>query len=271
MKIQKKFKDALKYFKKAASEGNAESMYECSQFLFKSDLQQSIDYLKMAQRNGNPKSIKFLAAYEELKSKDFFARLPLESQQFFVILFSNSSNEERRSIQLNTQDLMMLLSNHSLDSPDIIPMLQMFDEVKIDINNAEAWGYSNNLIFQIAHIKKGIPNLYVCLDLSELKRLKTQFDPNEVVNEIKLCPFVTYIGNHIFSRFQQLTNISLPSALTKIESYAFEYCSALAQVELPNSLNDIPEGMFRECISLRSITIPPSVTYIGAVCFSQVP
>jgi hypothetical protein len=76
---------------------------------------------------------------------------------------------------------------------------------------------------------------------------------------------IVYIGYHAFSECPKLTNVSLSEGLTEIDMSAFSK-TAITEIVLPNGLKTIGRAAFYET-PLTKITIPSSVTKIDAFVF----
>lgn len=79
---------------------------------------------------------------------------------------------------------------------------------------------------------------------------------------------VTSIGDKVFSGYESLTSVVLPTSITSIGESAFSGCSNLAAIFLPTELICIENGTFSGCSNLPSISIPNSVSSIGDDAFS---
>ena len=87
------------------------------------------------------------------------------------------------------------------------------------------------------------------------------------IEQIKIWPDVTKIGNYTFANFSKLTSITIPDGVTAIGAGAFSGCSLLTSVKIPNRVTSINNNTFENCTSLQTISIPNSVITIGNNAF----
>lgn len=82
---------------------------------------------------------------------------------------------------------------------------------------------------------------------------------------------VTGIGDSAFTFCENITSVTIPSAVTSIGKSAFFLCKSLEKVEFqPESqLKSIDKGAFGTCTQLTDIIIPMGVTTIGNEVFYQ--
>ncbi|MDD2565462.1 MAG: leucine-rich repeat protein [Candidatus Gracilibacteria bacterium] len=102
----------------------------------------------------------------------------------------------------------------------------------------------------------------------------TAFDTTNspVVNDIIFpCKIgsndILHIGNDIFSRYGDLTSVTIPSSVMSIGDYSFEG-NQLTSLTIPSSVTSIGDGAFGGN-QLTSVTLPNSITNIGDRAFSQ--
>ena len=68
---------------------------------------------------------------------------------------------------------------------------------------------------------------------------------------------MTSIGRAIFSRCENLQNVTIPNSVTSIEG-AFINCKSLQQVKIPKSVANIGSRTFNGCTNLEKIVVAPS-------------
>jgi hypothetical protein len=111
-----------------------------------------------------------------------------------------------------------------------------------------------------------------------------------------IFPYVTSVGDWLFSDCHSLTTIDLssltvesfeasqglyswcyslsdvskivPIGITHIPDFTFTY-TALTSYEIPDTVETLGYAVFQECYDLASITIPDSVTYLGMATFNM--
>jgi len=71
----------------------------------------------------------------------------------------------------------------------------------------------------------------------------------------------------IFSRYNSVTSVVIPSGVTSIGLGGFLGCEALTSVTIPESVTNIGSLAFSGCTSLASIITPNNVTSIGSYAF----
>lgn len=71
------------------------------------------------------------------------------------------------------------------------------------------------------------------------------------------------------SRFNNVSEVVLPSTFTSIGDNAFQGCTSLGKIDIPDSVTKIGEGAFEGCSSLREIRIPDGVTIIEDSTFDE--
>ena len=79
---------------------------------------------------------------------------------------------------------------------------------------------------------------------------------------------VKQIAENGFSKYEEMTSITIHNSVTSIGEDAFYYCTGLTNITIPNSVTSIGDSAFFGCTGLTSITIPISVTSIGGQAFS---
>ena len=103
---------------------------------------------------------------------------------------------------------------------------------------------------------------------SYCKKLK-KIDLPEYANEIQNYAFaqsaienivlpngITYLGELLFYRCENLKTVKIPNTVTCVRSYAFAYCTSLQSIIIPDSVDHFDEWLtFKDCMNLRSITI----------------
>lgn len=81
------------------------------------------------------------------------------------------------------------------------------------------------------------------------------------IRVIELPETVVEIGNKafcgVYTSFESLEKITIPSSVTKIGNYAFAYCENLEKIEIPWSVEEIGNSAFRYCGSLESMIVHP--------------
>uniref|UniRef100_A0A6C0JZV4 Uncharacterized protein n=1 Tax=viral metagenome TaxID=1070528 RepID=A0A6C0JZV4_9ZZZZ len=75
---------------------------------------------------------------------------------------------------------------------------------------------------------------------------------------------VTSIGDNAFSRFSQLSQITIPSSVTSIGQNAFAGCTSLTSINIPSSVQTFYTNAFSGCTKLTSIIYEknPNITSI---------
>ncbi len=103
---------------------------------------------------------------------------------------------------------------------------------------------------------------------SYCKKLK-KIDLPEYANEIQNHAFaqsaienivlpngITYLGELLFYRCENLKTVKIPNTVTCVRSYAFAYCTSLQSIIIPDRVDHFDEWLtFKDCVNLRSITI----------------
>lgn len=79
---------------------------------------------------------------------------------------------------------------------------------------------------------------------------------------------ITEISSWLFSGYDNLKEIELPSSLKEIGNNAFIYDCSLERVSFPDGLKYIGQEAFKSCSSLENITLPNSLTDLGDGAFS---
>ena len=88
------------------------------------------------------------------------------------------------------------------------------------------------------------------------------------VTAIDLQASVPTIPPYCFTRFTNLTSVTLPEGLQIFGSYSFYGCVSLTTVTIPDGVFYIGNRAFGNCSSLSSVSIPESVTSIRNGAFS---
>ena len=93
------------------------------------------------------------------------------------------------------------------------------------------------------------------------------------VTKVILPSSLKYIGESNFSSFSSLTSVTLSQDLVKIGSNAFYFCKKLAEFDLSvcGNLEIIEEYAFSFCQSMTRFHIPASVKVLGEGVFNQIP
>ena len=78
---------------------------------------------------------------------------------------------------------------------------------------------------------------------------------------------VSYIGEFAFYECDLLTNVTISGNVTKIAEFAFSNCDLLVNLTIGNNVESIESKAFYDCDALRSIVIPDSVKRIGTQAF----
>jgi len=89
-----------------------------------------------------------------------------------------------------------------------------------------------------------------------------------IPSKIQNLPVIE-IGDWAFSRFTNLTSVTIPNSVTEIGKSAFSHCRSLKSITIPKNITSIKEYTFYGCTSLKSITIPKNVTSIERSAFSH--
>ena len=80
---------------------------------------------------------------------------------------------------------------------------------------------------------------------------------------------VAVIGEGLFSWYDGVTSVTIPSTVTRIEENAFSNCDALTSVKIPDSVTTIGEYAFAECDSLKCVDFGKKVEDIGECAFYE--
>ena len=89
------------------------------------------------------------------------------------------------------------------------------------------------------------------------------------ITDVSLPDTVTTIGDEAFNSCYRLNSITIPNSVTKIGRAAFSDCSGLTNITIPDSVIEIQKGAFYGCTSLTSITIPNSLTELQYITFGN--
>ena len=86
--------------------------------------------------------------------------------------------------------------------------------------------------------------------------------------EVTIPNSVTELEPALFSYFEKLKRVNLPSTLKSIGNETFRSCS-ISDIVLPEGLESVGDKAFCGCDSLTEITLPSSISSIGVECFSH--
>ena len=89
----------------------------------------------------------------------------------------------------------------------------------------------------------------------------------EITTTLLIQDGVTSIGEHAFSGFGDLNNVSISDSVEKIGYGAFEYCHALDDIIIPDSVTEIGNRAFYDYSKFTSISLPISVEKLGSEMF----
>ena len=78
---------------------------------------------------------------------------------------------------------------------------------------------------------------------------------------------LTAIGNNVFSGWNNLISVTIPSTVTSIGIGAFSSCGNLSSVTFSEGLLSIGNRSFQYCDSLEVLNIPSTVNWIGGAAF----
>lgn len=92
-----------------------------------------------------------------------------------------------------------------------------------------------------------------------------RIDPS--IHKIVIGEGITSVGDGIFARLDQVTEVSLPSTLTSIGEGAFSRLD-LKEIAIPDAVTSIGYGAFRFNDNLEKVTIGKGVTTIGRNAFA---
>ncbi|KAK8838529.1 hypothetical protein M9Y10_033157 [Tritrichomonas musculus] len=92
---------------------------------------------------------------------------------------------------------------------------------------------------------------------------------SKIENIIIDVPFITTIGDYLFSSLNNLKSISLLENFIYIGNYSFSNCTNLKSIYIPENFAYIGSYAFSNCTNLKSIFIPENVTYIGDFAFQN--
>lgn len=95
--------------------------------------------------------------------------------------------------------------------------------------------------------------------------------PSEVkqtVKNLQLPESLIEIGNNVFTQFNVLGEVKLPSSLKRIGQQAFADCPKF-WCTLPESLETLEYQAFYNCKTLSQVTLPENLHYIGGEAFTQ--
>lgn len=77
------------------------------------------------------------------------------------------------------------------------------------------------------------------------------------------------IGNSAFTSCQNITNLTIGSAVTSIGQSSFQNCSGITSLDIPDNVETIGTNAFYYCRNMVSATIGDGVTSIGQGAFNQ--
>ena len=89
------------------------------------------------------------------------------------------------------------------------------------------------------------------------------FYRNHQMTEVVIPDTVTTIAHKAFYQCTSLREITIPDGVTTIGSYAFHNCDSLTTIVFPEGVETIGDWAFSFCNNLTSVTLPASVTSIG--------
>ena len=76
------------------------------------------------------------------------------------------------------------------------------------------------------------------------------------IENIVLPNGITYLGELLFYRCENLKTVKIPNTVTCVRPHAFVYCTSLQSIIIPDSINHFDDSLtFKDCVNLRSITI----------------
>ena len=78
---------------------------------------------------------------------------------------------------------------------------------------------------------------------------------------------VTEIDSWYMSRYNHITQVTMPDTITRIAPSAFYGCASLEQINIPAGVEEIGYNAFAECTSLAKLSIPDSVRTMGSGAF----
>lgn len=87
------------------------------------------------------------------------------------------------------------------------------------------------------------------------------------IEKIEVKGSISYIGDFLFSGFENAKTIILPDSLEKIGKCPFEYCLALESIVIPDKVEVIPESIFSECVNLKEVVLSKSLQKIERSAF----
>ena len=119
--------------------------------------------------------------------------------------------------------------------------------------NAESWQqFYLNLLVLIPNIEKEIPSMWSCF---------------QDISEITIPTGIISIGSHAFMGCKELNSVTISNSVVSIDSMAFSECQNLTSITIPKSVKCIGDSAFAECINLVSVVILNSEISIGADVF----
>ena len=155
----------------------------------------------------------------------------------------------------------------------------------IDDNVTWFWNQNTKNLFVNDNVASGTA------DMPDDPNWRDFVNYNTDVTSVTLSNNIRKIGKNAFSRFNNLTSVSIykNSVMEEIGENAFYCCSALTSINLPSGLKkigknaftdtaitslDLPNGLteindqaFHDCMKLTEVTIPATVTSIGQEAF----
>lgn len=291
----KNFEKASLFYKKAANEGDDESMYQLAKMLFlgeckKKNKEDAFYYFNQSVQNGYKKSILFIAALNKLTKMKGFKRLSNETQYYFIKILVNHYKNRLKTkdsvpIVISTYQIEKFFLNSTLQSYNFHRFLCNFDDISIEVKfPSPSFKLILNLLFKIKvkvpAIKIGIifygfqsifPKICFSKDISYhgvgSSIPKRAFQRCFLLNKIIIHPNVSSIGFRAFYQCTSLTQINIPSSVTEIKEFTFYGCTKLTQIIIPNSVTELEMSCFEGCSSLYQIELSPSIKIIGPAAF----
>ncbi|MCL2087253.1 MAG: leucine-rich repeat domain-containing protein [Oscillospiraceae bacterium] len=89
----------------------------------------------------------------------------------------------------------------------------------------------------------------------------------DYVVSVTIPDTVKIIGDEMFIRGANLTQVEIPESVTRIGSWTFYDCSNLTSIIIPDSVTHIGERAFGGCKNLKSINIPKGLRIYPTIKF----